>query len=90
MSASGDYIVESDVDNWPDAVSATSDFSPSDVTIATETITVTEDIDTGSVIRFTSDGELPAPLVTGTKYYAINVDATNVRAATTPVLAEAG
>jgi len=33
---------------------------------------------------------VPAPLVTGTIYYAINVDATHIKVASTPVLAAAG
>ncbi len=90
MSASGNYIVESDVDNWADAVSSTETFATTDVVIATERITVTNNIATGSLIRFSSTGVVPAPLVTGTAYYAINVDATHITVATTPVTAAAG
>lgn len=89
-TASGNYIVESDVDNWDDAVSTTETFATSDVVIATDKITVTNDIDTGSLIRFTSTGVVPAPLVSGTAYYAINSDATHIQVATNPVNAAAG
>ena len=90
MAASGNYIVESDVDNWDTAIDATEDFATTDVVIATEKITVTNDIPTCTELKFSSTGEVPAPLVTGTVYYAINVDATHIRVALTPVLAAAG
>lgn len=91
MSASGNYITaESMIDNWDDAVSTTETFATTDVAISTERITVANDIATGSLIRFSSTGVLPDPLVTGTDYYAIRVDATHIQAATTPVTAAAG
>jgi len=91
MAASGNYIVESDVDNWPSAIAATEDFATTDVDIVTdEKITVTNDIATCTEIQFSSTGELPAPLVTGTIYYAIRVDATHIKVALTPILAAAG
>ncbi len=90
MSASGNYIVESDVDNWDDAVSSTETFATTAVAISTDRITVSNDIDTGSLIRFSSTGVVPAPLVSGTAYYTINVDATHIKVATTPVNAAAG
>ncbi len=90
MPSSGNYIVESDVDNWADAVSTTETFATSAVVIATDRITVANDIDTGSLIRFSSTGVVPAPLVTGTAYYAINIDATHIEVATNPVNAAAG
>lgn len=37
---------------------------------------------TGMTISFTAGGGLPAPLVTGTTYYVIHVDATHIRVAT--------
>lgn len=85
MSASGNYIVESDVDNWADAVSSTEEFATGAVAVDTNIIEVANDIDTGSLLRFSSTGELPAPLVTGTAYYAINEDSTHIKVATTPV-----
>jgi len=90
MAASGNYIVESDVDNWPAAISATEDFATTAVDIATEKITVINDIATCTEIQFSSTGVVPAPLVTGTIYYAIRVDATHIKVASTPVLAAAG
>jgi len=90
MAASGNYIVESDVDNWASAVSATETFATTDVAIATEKITVTNDIATCTELKFSSTGEVPAPLVTGTIYYAIRDDATHIQIALTPVLAAAG
>lgn len=50
---------------------------------ATDLLTVLTDIPTGMPIGFTAGGGLPPPLVAGTTYYAINVDATHVRVATT-------
>ena len=90
MAASGNYIVESDVDNWPVKVDATETFATTDVDISTEKITVTNNILTGTELRFSSTGALPDPIVTGTVYYAIKVDATHIKVATTPVTAAAG
>lgn len=90
MAASGNYIAESDVDNWLSVVAATEDFATTAVDIATEKITVVNDIATCTEIQFSSTGEVPAPLVTGTIYYAIRVDATHIKVALTPVLAAAG
>ena len=90
MSASGNYIEESDIDNWATAVDATEDFATTAVDIATEKITVANDVPTGTEIKFSSTGVVPAPLVTGTVYYAIRVDATHIKVAATPVTAAAG
>lgn len=90
MAASGNYIVESDVDNWPTSVAATETFATTDVDITTEKITVTNDIATCTELSFSSTGELSAPLVVGTIYYAIRVDSTHIKVASTPVLAAAG
>lgn len=90
MSASGNYIVESDLTNWADAVSSTEEFATTAVDLDNDKITVANDIDTASLCRFSSTGGLPAPLVTGTAYYAINVDSTHIKVATTPVNAAAG
>lgn len=90
MAAAGNYIVESDIDNWPIAVSATETFATTDVNITTDQITVTNDIPTATEIRFSSTGALPAPLVSGTIYYAIRIDATHIKVATNPVNAAAG
>jgi len=90
MAASGNYIVESDVDNWSIAITATEDFATTAVTIGDDTIDVTNDIATCTEIQFSSTGELPAPLVTGKIYYAINASAVLIKVAETPVLAAAG
>lgn len=90
MAASGNYIVESDVDNWPTSVSATETFATTDVDVDTEIITVTNDIATCTEIAITSTGAVPAPLVHGTVYYAIRQDATHIKVALTAVLAAAG
>ena len=91
MAATGNYIhAESDVDNWPAAIAATEDFATGAVAIATEKITVANDIPTCTELIFSSTGVVPAPLVTGTIYYAINDDATHIQVALTPVLAAAG
>ena len=65
-------------------------FVPGDVATGTEIITVSLDIATGQEIRFTTTGVIPAPLVVGTVYYAIRVDATHIKVATTLTLALAG
>ena len=58
-------------------------FVPGNVATGTEIITVSLDIATGQEIRFTTTGVIPAPLVAGTVYYAINVDPTHIQVATT-------
>jgi len=88
--AEGNYITDLDVDNWPESPDATETFATTDVTISTEKITVTNDIPTGTELRFSSTGVLPNPIVAGVVYYAIRVDATHVKVATTPVTAAAG
>lgn len=90
MTASGRYITESDVSNWPVAVSATANFATTDVDIVNNKETVGIDIATGSIVRFTSTGTLPAPLVYGQVYYTIRVDATHIKEATTAANASAG
>jgi len=90
MTAIGHYIVESDIDNWGVAVSATCNFNPSDVNLADNKITVSVVIATGSVIIFTSTGMMPTPLIYEQIYYAIKVDATHIKVATNPVNAAAG
>ena len=60
-----------------------------DVDFANDQITVTIDIPTGEEIKFTTTNTLPDPLVAGTLYYAIRVDATTIKVATTLALAEA-
>ena len=50
---------------------------------ANDQLAVLTFIPTGMPIEFTAGGGLPAPLVASTTYYAINVDATHIRVATT-------
>jgi hypothetical protein len=90
MVASGNYITESDIDNWPVSVEATEDFETTAVDISTDKITVVNDIATCTELKFSSTGAVPSPLIVGTVYYAINVDATHIKVATTPVNAAAG
>jgi len=90
MSASGNYIVASDIDNWPVSVEATEDFETTAIDTSTDKITVANDIATCTELKFSSTGAVPSPLVVGIVYYAINVDATHIKVATTPVLAAAG
>jgi len=90
MVASGNYIVASDVDNWPVSVEATEDFETTAIDTSTDKITVANDITTCTELKFSSTGAVPSPLVVGIVYYAINVDATHIKVATTPVLAAAG
>jgi len=90
MVASGNYIVASDVDNWPVSVEATEDFETTAIDTSTDKITVANDIATCIELKFSSTGAVPSPLVVGIVYYAINVDATHIKVATTPVLAAAG
>ncbi len=62
-----------------------------DVDFANDKMTVTIDIPTGEEIKFTTTAaDLPDPLVVGTLYYAIRVDATHIQVATTLANAEAG
>jgi hypothetical protein len=86
----GNYILESDVDNWPIALAASETFDTTDVDINTEQITVASDIPTGTELKFSSTGAIPAGLTVGTVYYAIRVDATHIKVALSPVNAAAG
>jgi hypothetical protein len=64
-------------------------FDKTDVNTTTNVITVDEDIATGTLLIFLSS-DPPAPLVTGTVYYAINLTSTTISVATTSTLATAG
>ncbi len=57
---------------------------------ATDELTVSTTYATGMQIQFTAGGGLPSPLVAATTYYAIFVDATHIRVATTFANALAG
>lgn len=88
--AQGNYCHEDDIGNWPVAISSTVNFITTDVDLINDKITVGIDLVTGSLIKFTSTGTLPVPLVYGTAYYAIRVDATHIKVATTPITAASG
>lgn len=88
MAASGNYIVESDVDNWPAVESVEEEFAAGVVDTDNDQITlVTNDVLTCTEIRFSSDGAVPAPLVAGVVYYGIYVSPKVFQVAETPVLA---
>lgn len=53
------------------------------VDIGANSITVTQDIATGDKYRLTTTGTLPSPLIAGTDYYIIRIDATTIKLATT-------
>ena len=57
--------------------------------VSSNVITVDEDITTGTKLIFLNS-DPPAPLVTGTTYYAINLSSTTISVATTSALATAG
>jgi len=65
-------------------------FAPAVVDTANDKITVTEDVPTGTPIKFTTATTLPAGLTAGTQYYAINVDTTHISVATSVANAQAG
>lgn len=88
--AIGNYITEDDVDNWGFPISATADFTTTEVNITEDKITVGLDIPTGSKIRFSSTGILPGELETEVIYYAIRIDATIIQIASSSVDAAAG
>ena len=60
-----------------------------DVSVATDVLTVDEDIATGTRLIFLNS-DPPGGLSTGTTYYCIKVTATTIQIATTAVLAAAG
>lgn len=66
-------------------------FVPADVTVAADTITENaHGLTTGQPIYFGTDDTMPAPLVAGTTYYAIYVDANTIEVAATNANAVAG
>lgn len=67
-------------------------FAATDVTTATDLITLSDatQFPTGTAIRFTTASSLPAPLVAGTTYYAINISSTTIKVATSLANAQLG
>ncbi|MCK5601955.1 hypothetical protein KAR91_08805 [Candidatus Pacearchaeota archaeon] len=90
MAASGNYVVESDINNWSSAVSATETFATGAVNILTDRITITNDVATGTELVFSSTGEVPGGLVQGTTYFANRIDATTIEVCANPVNAADG
>lgn len=72
---------------WP---SKDTTFSTGNVNAGTDVITVARNIPTGTPIKFTSSGTLPAGLVAGTQYYAINASSTTIKVASSLANAQAG
>jgi len=60
------------------------------VSAGADTFTVTIDYPTGSLVALTPSGALPNPLLQGTPYWVIRVDATTIQLATTLANAIAG
>ena len=67
-----------------------STFATTDVNTSTEVITVNRNIPTGTPIKFSSTTTVPAGLVAGTKYYAINNSSTTIKVASSLANAQAG
>lgn len=67
-------------------------FATTDVNTTTDVITLsaTTSMPTGTPIRFTTTGGLPAPLVAGTSYYVINTGGTTIKVATNLINAQTG
>ena len=65
-------------------------FDTTDVNATSDQIVVGKDISTTTPIRFSSTGTLPAGLVAGTRYYAIKVNSTTIKVATSVANAQAG
>ena len=86
----GDYVLESEIDNWDVPAGIEEEFATTAVAIATDIITVAHDIATGTEVSFTTTSVLPAGLVSDRVYYAIKEGATTITVASTPLLAAAG
>lgn len=56
--------------------------TPGNVSVAQDKITISMDIPTGAKIHFGTTGVLPAPLSTGSSYYAIRVSSSSIKVAT--------
>lgn len=65
-------------------------FLPAAVDTTADTITVGKNIKTGTPLVFSSTGGVPAGLTAGTVYYAVNVDATKIKVASSLANAQAG
>lgn len=65
-------------------------FATTDVTTGTDVIVTGDNIPTGTPIKFSSTTTVPAGLVAGTKYYAINNNTTSIKVASSLANAQAG
>lgn len=84
-----------DVDKINDSITFlpyTLSFATTDVNTTTDVITLssTTNFPTGTSIRFNTTSGLPAPLVAGTVYYAINTSSTTIKLATSLTNAQTG
>lgn len=67
------------------------DFTDTDVTVEDSTVTITDHgFTTGLKIQLTTDGTLPAPLLTATDYFVIVIDADTIQFASSFANAAAG
>jgi len=94
LAFAGTQVVLTDVGAGTHQVScgAAKELTISAVDTAAETVdsSAAHGLHTGQPIRFLTSGTLPAPLVEGTTYYAIYVDADTIKIAATNALAFAG
>lgn len=70
--------------------SKNSAFATTDLNTTNDQIAVGRNIPTTTPLKFSSTGTLPSGLVAGTKYYAINVNPTTIKVATSIANAQAG
>lgn len=71
-------------------LAAVAAFENSSVNTATDQIDVSVDFATGMQVKFRTDGTPPAPLAHGVTYYAIRINSTTIKLATTYANAVAG
>ena len=67
-----------------------STFATTDLNTTNDQIVVGRNIPTTTPLKFSSSGTLPSGLVAGTRYYAININATTIKVATSIANAQAG
>lgn len=67
-----------------------STFATTDLNTTNDQIAVGRNIPTTTPLKFSSTGTLPTGLVAGTKYYAININPTTIKIATSIANAQAG
>ena len=67
-----------------------STFATTDLNTTNDQIAVGRNIPTTTPLKFSSSGSLPAGLVAGTRYYAININPTTIKVATSIANAQVG